>query len=113
MLPVLEECSSRDVLTEFEGIAVDADNFRSPELMTTQNTGLLVVDVQEKLLPVIENHAQIQANVEKLLDAAAILEVPVFVSEQYPKGLGATVPEIVQLNKRFESISRQCGYMRC
>lgn len=55
---------------------------------------LVVIDIQEKLLPKIPNAAQLVHNVKFLLQAARLLEVPVLVTEQYPKGLGHTVAEL-------------------
>jgi len=69
-------------------------NFRSPHLLARDSTALLVVDLQEKLVPTIESADQILANSNKLLQAASILEVPVLVSEQYPSGLGKTVDSL-------------------
>ncbi len=59
-------------------------------LLSAKNSHLVVIDVQEKLLPNIGNPAKITANIRFLMDAAAILDVPVVVTEQYPKGLGPT-----------------------
>lgn len=59
-----------------------------------ERTLLLVVDFQSRLMPAIENGAAAVANARRLLDAAAMLEVPVVFTEQNPKGLGATVPEL-------------------
>jgi len=64
---------------------------RSPELMNADDTALLVVDVQEKLIPVIENGTLIQWNISRLLQAADTLDVPSAATEQYPQGLGHTV----------------------
>ncbi len=64
---------------------------------------LLVVDVQERLAAVMPKDAQerLLQNTSLLLDAAASLEVPVVASEQYPKGLGATLaPVLERLSKR-------------
>lgn len=66
-------------------------NFRSPHLLDRNSSALLVVDIQEKLIPAIESSDRVVAKSKQLMDAAAILGVPVLVSEQYPKGLGATV----------------------
>ncbi|MGB8274583.1 MAG: hydrolase [Alphaproteobacteria bacterium] len=63
-------------------------------LMERQQSCLLVVDVQERLLPSIRNKQQVVSNCRILLTAAARLGVPVLASEQYPKGLGPTVPEL-------------------
>lgn len=67
---------------------------RSPELLNRHRSTLLVIDVQEKLLPVIDGAESITRNVSFLMDVASLLDVPVFVSEQYPQGLGNSVPEI-------------------
>ena len=68
--------------------------FRSPELMQPADTVLVVVDVQERLLPAIDRQALIQWNIRRLLDAARVLEVPALATEQYPRGLGATVQSL-------------------
>ena len=80
---------------------------RSPELANRNQSQLLVVDVQQRLMPVIHNAERIENRIVLLLDAAAALGVPVIVSEQYPKGLGATVDSIAQhqvSRQRFEKI---------
>lgn len=58
---------------------------------------LMVVDIQSRLLPAMHSAAEVVANGRILLRAAELLEVPVLASEQYTKGLGATVPEIAAL----------------
>ena len=57
-------------------------------------TALLVVDVQEKLLGHMHNADALVAQAGKLIDAANALGLPVIVTEQYRKGLGATVPDL-------------------
>lgn len=52
---------------------------------------LLIVDVQERLLPVIDDREGVLKHCERLIRAAGILGVPVVATEQYPKGLGPTV----------------------
>lgn len=56
-----------------------------------------MVDVQEKLLPVIPDREKLTQRIRQLLQAAALFEIPLHCSEQYPKGLGATVPELAEL----------------
>jgi nicotinamidase-related amidase len=56
--------------------------------------GLVVVDVQERLLPTIFEHQRVVQNTVRLIQGAAVLQVPVFTTEQYRKGLGPTVPEV-------------------
>ena len=64
--------------------------------MRVENTGLLVIDAQEKLLEIIPQRDTIVWNIRRLLDAAAILGVPFAGTEQYPDKLSATVPELKQ-----------------
>lgn len=69
---------------------------RSPELMNRDDTGLLVVDVQAKLLPLIAGHQRLVWNIRRLIDGAKILGVAVAATEQYPQGLGPTTPELAE-----------------
>ena len=55
---------------------------------------LCVVDVQERLLPAIPAGSQVVAAAGRLADAAALLGVRTVVTEQYPKGLGPTHPDL-------------------
>jgi nicotinamidase-related amidase len=55
---------------------------------------LLVVDVQERLLPAIDGHEQVAAAADRVVRAAVELGVPVLCTEQYPRGLGPTVEPI-------------------
>ncbi len=63
----------------------------SPGLLDRARSVLVVVDVQEKLLPAIPDRDRLLGRVALLLDAARALGVPVIATEQYPRGLGATV----------------------
>ena len=64
--------------------------------ITAASSTLVVVDVQDKLLAKIPTAATLVRNVAFLLDAAKLLEIPVRATEQYPKGLGPTTPEIAR-----------------
>jgi nicotinamidase-related amidase len=63
--------------------------------MSAADTGLLIVDVQEKLMAKIPGAARVVSNLSFLVDAARLLEMTVQATEQYPKGLGPTVPELL------------------
>jgi nicotinamidase-related amidase len=63
-------------------------------LIEAQKSTLLLVDVQERLLPAMAVPEEVVKRCSILLKAARALDVPVAVSEQYPKGLGHTVPEL-------------------
>ncbi len=62
-------------------------------MLDTSNSLLLVIDIQDRLVASLDKDV-IVTRVGKLVDAANILDVPVVLSEQYPKGLGHTVPLI-------------------
>jgi nicotinamidase-related amidase len=82
---------------------------RSPELMSRSDSALLVVDVQEKLVPAIRAAARIVWNVRRLIDGANLLGLPVVASEQYPQGLGPTVPELAsRLEHRPAKLAFSC-----
>lgn len=68
----------------------------NPLLMTPATTVLVVVDMQEKLLPAIDQSAAVVWNTRRLLDGASILDVPVLGTEQYPQGLGPTVSSLAE-----------------
>jgi nicotinamidase-related amidase len=63
-------------------------------LIERSNSLLLVVDIQSRLMPAIHQAEMVELGAVILLDAAARLGVPRLISEQYPKGLGPTVPVV-------------------
>ena len=67
------------------------------KLITAHSSFLLMIDMQERLLPAIFNKEEITKNATLILKAARELSVPAIVSEQYPKGIGATIPELKDL----------------
>ena len=62
-------------------------------VLNPENSLLLVIDVQEKLVNALDKNIIVK-RVSNLVKSARLLEIPVVVTEQYPKGLGATVPEV-------------------
>jgi nicotinamidase-related amidase len=67
---------------------------------------LVVVDIQQKLLPPIFNKDTLVRNSQLLVRLANILSIPVLLTTQYSKGLGATVPEISELLNGTEAIDK-------
>ena len=59
-----------------------------------ENAVLLLVDIQERLAAVMKQKDQVVKNNLHLIELAKMIDVPVVVTEQYPKGLGKTVPEL-------------------
>lgn len=70
---------------------------RSSQLLSRRASHLVVVDVQEKLLPHIPVADRLVGKCGQLVVGAGVLEVPVFATEQYPQGLGPTAPELAAL----------------
>lgn len=58
------------------------------------NTAVLIVDYQTKLIPAIGHKEELIKRSRILLEGLKLLGIPMIISEQYPKGLGPTVPEI-------------------
>lgn len=68
---------------------------------------LIVVDIQEKLLPPIFQKEQLVKNSQLLIRLAGILKIPMLMTTQYAKGLGNTVPEITSLLPETQAIDKQ------
>jgi nicotinamidase-related amidase len=69
---------------------------------------LVVVDVQEAFRPAVMEFDRVVNNVATLVQGARILEIPLLVTEQYPKGLGQTVPEVSRHLDGIEPIEKVC-----
>jgi nicotinamidase-related amidase len=96
-------------------MAVDLDRIALPSdyaemarrLLDADQCALVVVDIQEKLLPPIFQKDQLIRNAQLLIRAARVLKIPMLVSTQYTKGLGDTVTEIASLLPETEPIDKQ------
>lgn len=75
--------------------------------------GLLVIDVQERLFPKVDRAEGVLRNMERMVRAFQILNLPIVTTEQYPKGLGPTVPELRQLlgsdQRYLDKTTFSCG----
>ena len=67
---------------------------------------LVVIDIQQKLLPPIFQKEQLVRNAQLLIRAAGVLNIPTLLSTQYAKGLGGTVPEIFSLLTGTEPVDK-------
>lgn len=75
-------------------------------LINKNNSLLLIIDVQEKLSAIMNQRAKVISNIQKLVFVSEKLNLPILVTEQYPKGLGKTVPEIVENLSKYEPIEK-------
>ena len=76
------------------------------QLLKKSNTGFLIVDVQEKLMEVMEQKERVIENINRILLLSKLFELPVILTEQYPKWLGLTLPEIKESLPAYEPISK-------
>ncbi len=74
--------------------------------LNADQCALIVIDIQEKLLPPIFQKEQLVRNSQLLIRAAGILKIPALVSTQYAKGLGATVPEVASLLPGIDPVDK-------
>lgn len=65
--------------------------------LNREDTVLMIIDIQERLAPVMKYKDQVTANNKILIRAAKEMDIPIVVTEQYPKGLGRTIPELLEL----------------
>jgi nicotinamidase-related amidase len=82
----------------------------SPRLDRLQ-TILVVIDVQEKLMPVIQNADEVLENIERLVRGCHILGIPSLLTQQYTKGLGATVAPVrraLEESSGYNPIEKMC-----
>lgn len=77
------------------------------QLLSVENCALLVIDVQEKLLPPIFEKDRLAKNCVLLIRAAVALNVPMLSTTQYSKALGNTVPEIASLMPDAAALDKQ------
>jgi nicotinamidase-related amidase len=82
-------------------------------MITTEDTVLVIIDVQEKLVPAMHDKETLLDNLKKMVKGARILGLPILLTEQNPAGLGPTVPEIVELLPDEKPVSKfsfsSCG----
>jgi nicotinamidase-related amidase len=75
-------------------------------LLSADDSVLLVIDIQARLLPAMADPDAILARATLLMRAARRLGVPLLVTEQYRRGLGATVPELAALATVSETVEK-------
>ena len=76
--------------------------------LDSKETMLLIIDIQERLVKAMKYGDQVIDKTNILISTAEEMEMPIIVTEQYPKGLGSTVPELeenLQNAKKFEKVN--------
>jgi nicotinamidase-related amidase len=75
-------------------------------LLDKDKTALVVIDLQQKLLPAISDHERVLKNSLLLMRLAQVLGLPVVLTTQYAKGLGRTVPEVLAESAGVEPLDK-------
>jgi len=77
------------------------------ELLAADRSLLVVIDLQGKLVEMVHRSELVLAATHRLLELAELFQVPVVLTEQYPKGLGPTHPEILARFDRLTTAKRR------
>ena len=77
-------------------------------MLRPESAGLVVVDVQGKLATLMHEREELYRNLQILIKSARVLGLPVYWLEQYPEGLGPTVPEVAGLLSDLEPLPKVC-----
>ncbi len=79
---------------------------RNPKILNRRRTALLIIDVQEKILNVMRKGQSLVENINKLINGFKILNIPIYYTEQYPKGLGPTTNLILPNLQPLDAIQK-------
>lgn len=77
-------------------------------MLKRNNTLLHIIDVQERLFDVMHQKDFLRENMIRLVKGIQILQIPIIWIEQYPKGLGATIPELRELLPHEQALEKMC-----
>jgi nicotinamidase-related amidase len=75
-------------------------------MLKTENTVLVIIDIQEKLARIMNDLEQTVKNMQTFIRGIQVFNIPVIVTEQYPQGLGKTIPEIAGLLPEAQPIPK-------
>ncbi len=73
-----------------------------------EDTVGLIVDMQEKLFPHMQQHEELQQSIRTLISGLRVLEVPILLTEQYTKGLGETILPVKEILGDVEPTEKMC-----
>ncbi|MBK7629370.1 MAG: isochorismatase family protein [Ignavibacteriales bacterium] len=85
---------------------------RNPIILKKDTTALLIIDLQARILPVIRNYETVLENTIKLIKGFKAMKLPIYFTEQYPKGLGPTSKIILTALEgytAFQKMSFSCS----
>ena len=77
-------------------------------MLNASDTALAVIDVQGRLATLMHDRESLYRNLQILVRGARVLKLPVLWLEQYPEGLGPTIPEVAELLSGQEPLAKTC-----
>jgi nicotinamidase-related amidase len=90
------------LIIKIPGGIMDTVLERNKKILAREKTALLLIDIQEKILAVMNGQEQVIKNSLNLIRGFKALNIPIFYTEQYPKGLGPTASPLL---KELEGLS--------
>jgi len=75
-------------------------------MLTVENIALLIIDVQGKLAQLMQGKEVLFENLQRMIKGAQILGIPIIWTEQNPRGLGPTIPEVAPLLSNSQPIHK-------
>jgi len=75
-------------------------------MLLVENTLLLAIDFQERMMPAIFSHGELEARMETFIKGCRILDVSILATQQYTKGLGDTLPSLKDALGEFEPVEK-------
>lgn len=81
---------------------------RHSRILNREDAVLFIIDVQEGFRKVLPDFTELTKNIAVLIEAMKVLDVPIVVTEQYPRGLGKTVQELTECLPAHEYFEKNC-----
>lgn len=82
-------------------------------MLNIEDSALVIIDIQDRLVLASKYGEDTAKNMTKIAKAANILKIPTIVTEQYPKGLGNTVPQLKEALAEDTFITEKASFQQC
>ncbi|MCE2449896.1 MAG: hydrolase [Candidatus Latescibacteria bacterium] len=79
-------------------------------MLSRDHTALVLIDIQGKLASLMHEREALYRQLQILVQGAQVLKLPILWLEQYPKGLGPTIPEVADLLSDQEPLAKTCTF---
>ncbi len=75
-------------------------------LLTRNDAAVVVIDLQEKLMPVMHDNEKLEDKAVRFIKGIRALDIPVIITQQYTKGIGKTIPSVAEALGEFHHIEK-------